>query len=125
MSNERKPVVTSPGGLAQAVRTLRLVWRLLKDPRISIFPKLIPFAALAYVLSPIDLIPDFVLGLGQVDDFGIALLGVALFIEMCPRVYVDEHRAALDAEMRPPSNNEDVIDGTYRVVQGEDEPRHP
>jgi uncharacterized membrane protein YkvA (DUF1232 family) len=68
------------------------------------------------MLSPIDLIPDFVLGLGQLDDLGIALLGIALFVEMCPRAIVDKHRAALEAEMGPPTKEEDVIDGTYRVV---------
>ena len=125
MSNERKPVVTSPGALAQMLRTLRLVWRLLQDSRISLFPKLIPFAALIYVVSPIDLIPDFVLGLGQLDDVGIALLGIALFIEMCPRAIVDKYRAALDAEMGPPPKEEDVIDGTYRVVPRDDEARKP
>lgn len=116
MSQENKPVVTSPGALRQIVRTLRLVWRLLNDTRISLFPKLIPAAALAYVLSPIDLVPDFVLGLGQIDDVGIVVLGIALFIEMCPRAIVDAHRAALDAEMGVPRKDADVIDGSYRVV---------
>ena len=120
MSNERKPVVTSPGALAQLVRQLRLVWRLLKDSRISLFPKLIPLAAVAYIISPIDLLPDFVLGLGQVDDVGIALLGVALFMEVCPRAIVDEHRAALDEPGGGPRGEEQVIDGTYRVVPDDD-----
>ena len=123
MSEERKPVVASPGALRQIVRSLRLVWRLLKDSRIPLFPKLIPAAALAYVVSPIDLIPDFVLGLGQIDDIGIVILGIALFIELCPRAIVDAHRAALDAEMGDPSKEEDVIDGTYRVVADDKSPK--
>ena len=122
MSDERKPVVASPGALAQLVRNLRLVWRLLKDSRVPLFPKLIPFAALLYIFSPIDLLPDFALGLGQVDDLGILLLGIALFVETCPRAIVDAHRAALDAERAKPRGNEEVIDGTYRVVP-DDEPK--
>jgi uncharacterized membrane protein YkvA (DUF1232 family) len=34
-------------------------------------------AALAYIISPIDLIPDYMLGLGQIDD--AAILGVSVF----------------------------------------------
>ena len=120
MSEGRKPVATSPGALKQIVRTLRLVWRLLNDSRVPLFPKLIPIAALAYIVSPIDLIPDLVLGLGQIDDLGIALLGITLFIDMCPRAIVDAHRAALDAEMGAPQKEEDVIDGAYRVVDDDD-----
>jgi uncharacterized membrane protein YkvA (DUF1232 family) len=122
MSNDKKPVVASPGALAQIVRTLRLVWRLLNDPRISLFPKLIPLAAVLYVLSPIDLLPDLVLGFGQLDDVGISMLGIALFIEMCPRAIVDEHRAALAAEMGTPRKEEEVIDGSYRVVDDDGTP---
>ena len=120
MSEERKPVVTSPGVLKQIIQTLRLAWRVLNDSRISLFPKLIPAAALVYVVSPIDLIPDFILGLGQIDDIGIVVLGIALFIEMCPRAIVDAHRAALDAELDAPPKEEDVIDGSYRVMDDKD-----
>lgn len=116
MSDERKPVTTSPNALAQTVRTLRLVWRLIKDPQVSSLPKLIPFAGLIYVISPIDLIPDFIPGFGQLDDIGIVVLSIALFIEFCPRAIVAAHRAALDAEMAPPRANDDVVDSTYRVV---------
>ena len=34
-------------------------------------------AALAYIISPIDLIPDYILGLGQIDD--AAILGLSLY----------------------------------------------
>jgi uncharacterized membrane protein YkvA (DUF1232 family) len=33
--------------------------------------------ALAYIISPIDLIPDYILGLGQIDD--AAILGLSLY----------------------------------------------
>ncbi len=119
MNEERKPTVSAEklGAIANFVRTLRLVWRLLKDPRVPTFPKLIIPAGILYILSPIDLIPDFILGLGQVDDIAIFFLSISLFIEMCPPALVAEHRAALAAEnarTKPPQ--EDVIEGSYRVV---------
>jgi uncharacterized membrane protein YkvA (DUF1232 family) len=119
MSTERKPVVTEDqaGALTQLVRTVRLVWRLTQDPRVPTWPKFILPAAVLYVLSPIDLLPDFILGLGQVDDIAILFLAVGLFVELCPAHVVQEHRQALsgsDARQDPPDPN--VVEGTYRVV---------
>jgi uncharacterized membrane protein YkvA (DUF1232 family) len=118
MSEQRKPVVAQDkvGALTQLVRTLQLVWRLLNDTRVSLFPKLIIPAAILYVLSPIDLIPDVILGLGQLDDLGVVALAMALFIEFSPRAVVEEHRRALAADGAPPASDENVIEGTYRRV---------
>jgi uncharacterized membrane protein YkvA (DUF1232 family) len=124
MSEQRKPVVAQDhvGALTQFVRTFRLVWRLLNDSRVHWFPKLIIPAAILYVLSPIDLIPDFILGLGQLDDLGVVVLAIALFIEFCPRAVVAEHRRALATEREAVSSDEDVIEGSSRPVP-EDEVR--
>jgi uncharacterized membrane protein YkvA (DUF1232 family) len=123
MSQERKPVaVPDRGVIAQTVRTLRLVWRLLHDSRVSTFPKLIIPAAALYTIFPIDVLPDVILGLGQLDDIGIIMLSVAMFLEFCPRAIVEEHRRRLDAEDGVPPPKENVIDGSYRVVS-DDEPR--
>ncbi|MBI5029151.1 MAG: DUF1232 domain-containing protein [Chloroflexi bacterium] len=125
MSEQRKPVVPpdSTGVLTQFVRTLRLVWRLLNDSRVSTLPKLIVPAAAVYVLSPIDLVPDVILGLGQLDDVGIVALAVALFVELCPRNVVEEHRRAIAAEAGLGSNrDENVIDGSYREVKDDEPP---
>jgi uncharacterized membrane protein YkvA (DUF1232 family) len=124
MSEQRKPVVAPDraSALTQFVRTLRLVWRLLNDARVSLFPKVIIPAAILYVLSPIDVLPDVILGLGQLDDLGIIALAIALFVELCPRAIVEEHRRAITAEGAPPPSDENVIEGSYRDV-GNDEAR--
>ncbi|MBI5305962.1 MAG: DUF1232 domain-containing protein [Chloroflexi bacterium] len=117
MSEERKPVVAPDRGVvAQMVRTLQLVWRLLNDSRVSLFPKLIIPAAIVYIISPIDFLPDVILGLGQLDDIGVVMLSIAMFIEFCPRPIVEEHRRALESDGKEPPKSEDVIDGSYRVV---------
>lgn len=122
MKKDPKLITTDPfGALAQFLRTLQLVWRLLLDPRVPIFPKLIIPVAVLYVLSPIDLVPDLILGLGQIDDIAIVFLGIRLFIDFCPPAIVQEHRLALAGLTRPPSNSEDVIEGTFKVVSDEDE----
>ncbi len=127
MSQERKPVVSAEhvGALAQTLRTLRLVWRLLFDSRVPVFPKLIILAAIIYVISPIDLIPDVILGLGQLDDIGVAFLAIAVFIELCPRAIVEEHRRAIAAESGESvkDDGEETIDGSFRVVSDDDKSR--
>ena len=48
-----------------------------------------------YVMSPLDPIPDFLLGLGQIDDLGVVIAGVLLVARIMPRLapehVVDEH----------------------------------
>jgi uncharacterized membrane protein YkvA (DUF1232 family) len=48
-----------------------------------------------YILSPIDFIPDAILGLGQLDDLGILLLGVRMFTELTPKEIVLQHLEAM------------------------------
>jgi uncharacterized membrane protein YkvA (DUF1232 family) len=124
MREKDKSVITpqNVGALTQVVRTLRLVWRLLIDPRVSILPKLIIPAAAIYVISPIDLIPDVILGLGQLDDIGVVVLAITMFIEFCPRIIVEEHRRAIAATAGLGSTpDEDIIDGSYREVKDDEQ----
>ncbi len=90
---------TQPGmvlsWLKDFFRQFQLAWRLMKDPRIPWGYKLIPFATAAYVISPVDLIPGAVLGLGQLDDVAVLLIGLKFFIDLCPPDIVEEHRLAL------------------------------
>ena len=60
----------------------------------------IAFAGLviAYSLSPIDLIPDFVPVLGYLDDLILVPLGITLAIRMIPEAVMDECRAQAEAE---------------------------
>jgi uncharacterized membrane protein YkvA (DUF1232 family) len=70
---------------------LKLFSRLVKDPRITLAPKLVVLGALAYVVLPTDLVPDFVPGLGQADDVAVLLAGLRLFLRLCPPEVVQEH----------------------------------
>ena len=54
-----------------------LLFRLVRDPRVPLGAKLIAGAALAYVISPIDLVPEVLLGpIGLIDD--LLIVGAAL-----------------------------------------------
>jgi|SRR5678815_2354283 uncharacterized membrane protein YkvA (DUF1232 family) len=79
---------------------IRLYWRLLHDARVSIWPKAMLVAALAYVVLPFDLVPDVIPFVGEVDDVVIVLVAARWFLDWCPPVVVREHAAALDARRR-------------------------
>jgi uncharacterized membrane protein YkvA (DUF1232 family) len=75
---------------------VRLYWRLLRDGRVSLWPKLLLVLALIYVASPLDLIPDIVPGFGAVDDLVLLIVVCRLFVYMCPRAVVREHVRRID-----------------------------
>src|SRR5690348_3710171 len=76
--------------LRAIIEQVLLTWRLFRDPRVSLWHKAIPVLAVAYVLSPLDLIPDFIIGLGQLDDLGIVLGAMRLFESVTPEYIVQE-----------------------------------
>ncbi|HEV2127203.1 MAG TPA: YkvA family protein [Thermomicrobiales bacterium] len=74
----------------------QLVWSLMRDDRVSGWvKKAAPAAIIAYVISPIDVIPDFLLGAGQVDDVGVVAVGLVLLarllVRFAPRDVVEQH----------------------------------
>jgi uncharacterized membrane protein YkvA (DUF1232 family) len=97
------------GFLAETTRQARLILRLLRDRRVPIWPKLIVPATIVYLVSPIDLLADPILGLGQIDDLAVILIGMKLFVELCPARIVREHLDELSS----------VINGSYHVVEEE------
>ena len=60
------------------------LWFALKHPSVSGCAKAIAFIAVAYALSPIDLIPDFIPVLGYLDDLIIVPVLVWLALKMVP-----------------------------------------
>jgi uncharacterized membrane protein YkvA (DUF1232 family) len=64
-----------------------------KDPRTPWYAKFIVFLTVAYALSPIDLIPDFIPILGYLDDLIIVPAGIALAMRLIPAEVLAEARA--------------------------------
>ena len=70
---------------------LKLVWRLLIDRRVPVFTKIIPFLAIAYIISPYDVIADWRPVLGQFDDLIVTVILFILFIVASPKhVVIDQ-----------------------------------
>lgn len=76
-------------------RELTLYQRVLKDPRTPKLAKIFLGAAIAYVLMPFDLIPDFIPVLGQLDDLVIVPLLFFLALKNIPKELLEEHRKLL------------------------------
>ncbi len=75
------------------VRREARVWSLvLKDPRTPRVSKVLLGAALAYLVSPVDLVPDFIPVLGQLDDLVIVRGLVRLAMRFIPREVVADCR---------------------------------
>jgi uncharacterized membrane protein YkvA (DUF1232 family) len=64
-----------------------------RHPGTPWYAKLLVAAIVAYALSPIDLIPDFVPIVGYLDDLILIPLGIALAIRMIPSSILEECRA--------------------------------
>ena len=119
--NKRTSPQVKVGLITELARTARLVWRLLRDHRIATATKLIiPGLVGAYLLMPIDLLPDVVPLVGQIDDVMLLALGAKLFIDMCPPDVVDQHRADLrsgKSSAPPASDAGEVVDAEYHVIE--------
>jgi uncharacterized membrane protein YkvA (DUF1232 family) len=76
---------------------LRLAIRLMREPTLSWVFKAIPLLATLYVVSPLDVIPDVLPLIGQVDDLGIVLLALEGFVRFSPSRIVAYHQAAIDS----------------------------
>jgi uncharacterized membrane protein YkvA (DUF1232 family) len=91
---------------------LRLAGRLAADPRIPLAMRALPPLLVLYLAMPLDLIPDFIPLLGQLDDVIIVLVGVTLLLRFAPRAVIEQQVAALELA------NEDAR--ASRTVRGAD-----
>ncbi len=81
------------------MRELKLLRRLLLDERVPLWQKAIPVAAALYLVSPLDLIPDFLPLLGQLDDLAVLWGSLRLFRSLVPPALIEEHLAYIDGEL--------------------------
>jgi hypothetical protein len=73
----------------------RVFYRLMKDSRVSIVPKLVPVMALLVMLTPPALELDMIPFIGELDWMLVAFLSFKVFIWLCPPDIVREHVTAI------------------------------
>lgn len=86
--------------IAELPRFLRLLWGLLLDSRVDAVDKLLVAGAIAYIVTPIDLIPDFIPFLGEVDDIYLLMLAVQRLMQNAGRAVLASHWPGDPAELK-------------------------
>jgi uncharacterized membrane protein YkvA (DUF1232 family) len=91
------PVVGRVNLFRRALMRARLATRLMREPQVPLMFKALLVGAACYVILPFDLIPDFLPGLGQLDDLTVTLLAIEAVIALTPRTLVDFHDQSIRA----------------------------
>lgn len=75
-----------------------------RDPRTPLYAKAFALFVVAYALSPVDLIPDFIPVLGLLDDVILVPLGIWVALRLIPADLMQDARAKAEAAERLPKN---------------------
>ncbi len=83
--------------MALSIRAkLALAWRLFRDPDVPAVVKVVMPLVLVYLAMPIDLIPDFIPVLGQLDDLLVLAAGLGVVLWLTPRHVLEDHLGELE-----------------------------
>jgi uncharacterized membrane protein YkvA (DUF1232 family) len=97
-------------------KSITQLWPLLRDPRIPLWAKAaIPALAAAYVISPVDLIPDFLLGAGQLDDIGVMLLAASATAAFLQKFFASQQPEPARARASQSQSASHIYEANYRV----------
>jgi uncharacterized membrane protein YkvA (DUF1232 family) len=75
-----------------------------RDPRTPWYAKVLAGAIVAYALSPIDLIPDFIPVLGLLDDLLLLPIGIWLALRLVPAPVLAEARKRAESSLERPTS---------------------
>lgn len=113
--------------IANLINRIRLVWKLFFDGRVALWLKSILPLSLLYLVLPIDIIPDFIIGVGQLDDLGVVLMAMTLFVRMAPTEIVKQYMEELglydpdDVSDANALDSGDTVTGDYRVLDDDND----
>ncbi len=86
--------------LEKVKEELEVLRRVSTNPRLPRRCKILAVFLIMYALSPIDLIPDFIPVLGQMDDLVILPIGLWILYKMVPVEIVEEARRTAKDSIR-------------------------
>ena len=72
-------------------RLVKLVFNLARDPRVPPRSKAVLVVLAAYLVSPVELIPDFLPGIGQLDDLAVTAFALDQMLNRVDAAIVREH----------------------------------
>ena len=91
---------TVMGYVNELPRFLKLLWGLITDARVSMVDKLLVAGAIAYIVTPVDFIPDFIPFLGEVDDVYLLVMALRRLLQNAGRTVLLSHWTGEPAELR-------------------------
>ena len=91
---------TVMGYIAELPKFLNLLWGLVSDARVSMVDKLLVVGAIGYIVMPVDLIPDFIPFLGEVDDVFLLVLALRRLMQNAGRSVLLSHWTGDPTELR-------------------------
>lgn len=90
---------TLSGTLSEIPNFLRLLYGLITDARVAGIDKLVVAGAIAYILLPVDVIPDFIPFIGEVDDVFLLILALQRLIANAGHAVVQKYWPGDPAEL--------------------------
>lgn len=91
---------TVMGYVSQLPKFLRLLWGLVTDPRVALMDKLLVAGAMAYIVMPVDMIPDFIPFIGEVDDVYLLVISLRRLLKNAGRTVLLSHWTGDPADLR-------------------------
>jgi uncharacterized membrane protein YkvA (DUF1232 family) len=91
MSEKRQMKSVMRGLLLFIPNLVKLLVKLLRDPRVSQADKAILAGIIMYVIVPLDVIPDFIPFIGQVDDAYLLAISILRLLNRAERDVVMDH----------------------------------
>jgi uncharacterized membrane protein YkvA (DUF1232 family) len=116
-TNQQDSAANRPNSVQELWENVQLAWSLFRDNRVSPYLRFgIPILIAVYVISPVDIVPDVIPGLGQLDDIAALWVGLTFFLSQVPANIKDEYRSGARSEKADRAADPDVVEGDYRVV---------
>ncbi|MGA1841910.1 MAG: YkvA family protein [bacterium] len=102
--SSKKGNILNPVKVLQVIFNIRkfakVFGRLMRDRRVPWYAKAMPCLAIAYIISPIDLIPGLLVPIiGGLDDLIALFLGFKGLVSLTPKEIIDEHLSRIDQGM--------------------------
>ena len=104
--------------IKQLPNYLRLLGGLLGDKRVSVVDKLLVAGAIAYIVMPIDLIPDFIPFLGEVDDVFVLILALQRLVANAGRPVLQAHWAGTMEDLADLNLKEGLAAAAFFLPRG-------
>ena len=100
-----------------SIGLIRLAWKLFLDKRIPKYKKIIPLIGIIYLINPFDLIKDYILVLGFIDDLLILFGLITLFVVTSPGKIIIEKLASVNKKNK--KENDKTMNADYEFIDDE------